>query len=1503
MTNDTLECAENEGSPNCRDRLVFLFLHFVGHVVQVQLKDGTVYEGVCSAISKDDFSVILSSARLKTSKVHPNGQKQKTKPREMVHIPTSELCSLFAIEVSFGGEKTFSEAGFFVDTDITNRMHMGGVERELQHCNFLLQLDGGLSLENEIEQVGKATSWDQFAVNREKFGYRSTWDESLYTTKLGSVSAEMEREAARIAREIERGEYSSKLGDINMNIHVMIERNQALERDYDEEELHSSVLRPDPLPRRQSRTIGGESVPSSGKYVPPHKRGEMPPAAPRVQPPAADPHYFPSGTEFMNQVGECGHSSIPPSAVSAADFEKRLMQTGPGHPNVQQPGMQPPLQQYPFPMDTGGKISWADDVEEDERGYAQPLAPLAAPHEAPITLAKRVEKGKLSPTEEIKKASALEERKSILAKDKKLMGVPATSLAMKAALLEFDRTSPTTKPRLLQAADFAKWKKEEGKKPVNREQEISLLKAWSTNLETKLKGPKGEEAPKVTLLTKQSQQTQSQSSESARSQESAQSARSQPQAQPQQPQQQPSQLQQTQSAQQLAVHAKASFQQQPQPQFPPQTSTAPATPQQPANLPSLQHGQQPPVPSPMQPAHLQMHPQAQQQQQQRQLAQQGQGHQPLHPSAPSTPQPPKPLQLQHPHQHAAHQPQHPQGLGEMSLHSFNSAAPPKRGPQPVVTISSILDANLGATSMNEPTHEAMMEMMGNVQHGAPAGDHLPQFGHTPHPMHQHQQLPPHQQYQQQYQQPPPPQGPAHKMHPGMGPQMTLPFQAQAPPMVHTLRQSMDSSEDPDDMSPTSPGSQSSKGWMQGEHIHPLDARTMSGGLDSRSSSLNPNAKEWIPPFLQPPASGSSKKGGHAPPAGQVQQLERTQSQGTEWKPTLRVTRDKPVLAVMGTALLQRLATNDGFSSTIGGDRNYSHLWIKPPADQKDFVYYVDLESIEDETDAIHQPPQPFTEEPVLPQVGGLPPGQEQRTGLPLATPQQYGRGHAAQNPNVQVSGHPGPYAPAGYSTAYPSQQYSGGPTVAGPYGQAPPLQVPTAAPVSQGMGLSRGMANMNTAPPQPPYGTSVMVDINQGALQPQMQGAIHPHAAHQVQQYAPPPNMPTQVGHAGMAAGASMHPQQRPGPANAAYYPTTSIGTPAHAIPTTSVSPPAWQQTPPQPQHLPAMYGYQDLHAHMQPTTTAPPAMGQLGVGPQTVHPHAQHHHGMAQGMHTMQPTQMHTHAHMHSHAMHQAHMQAPPSPQQHTHLQSPMPPNPQKLMIPPQGGKKGGVPASPSLVGGGMSLNRPTPPHSPGQEAGIMPMAPGYLPTVQIDDPLKLPRGGSGPGDTIRIAQRTAQRYAPPSSQRMMDNSSMMAGAVSPNPTPPMMPGTQGMGKGAGGYKGGNPQRGPQQPPPQPHQHQHQHQQHQHQHQQQPRRMHGEDMHGRVLPPGMAPSPHPGMLGPMPPHQQHLQTPMAPNPMQPPPPQQQQQHRGPMNDGNPSRTGSGKTLKGRQRGPKPDGM
>lgn len=47
--------------------------------------------------------------------------------------------------------------------------------------------------------------WDQFEANETLFGVKSTFNEELYTTKLerGPQMRELEREALRIAREIE----------------------------------------------------------------------------------------------------------------------------------------------------------------------------------------------------------------------------------------------------------------------------------------------------------------------------------------------------------------------------------------------------------------------------------------------------------------------------------------------------------------------------------------------------------------------------------------------------------------------------------------------------------------------------------------------------------------------------------------------------------------------------------------------------------------------------------------------------------------------------------------------------------------------------------------------------------------------------------------------------------------------------------------------------------------------------------------------------------------------------------------------------------------------------------------------------------------------------------------------------------------------------------------------------------------------------------------------------
>uniref|UniRef100_A0A2P2MIZ7 Ataxin-2 isogeny n=1 Tax=Rhizophora mucronata TaxID=61149 RepID=A0A2P2MIZ7_RHIMU len=81
--------------------------------------------------------------------------------------------------------------------------------------------------------------WNQFEANEVLFGVKSTFDEELYTTKLekGPQTRELEREAMRIAREIE--------GEETEDLHLAEERGMQLHKDFDidEETRFSSVYR------------------------------------------------------------------------------------------------------------------------------------------------------------------------------------------------------------------------------------------------------------------------------------------------------------------------------------------------------------------------------------------------------------------------------------------------------------------------------------------------------------------------------------------------------------------------------------------------------------------------------------------------------------------------------------------------------------------------------------------------------------------------------------------------------------------------------------------------------------------------------------------------------------------------------------------------------------------------------------------------------------------------------------------------------------------------------------------------------------------------------------------------------------------------------------------------------------------------------------------------------------------------------------------------------------
>lgn len=114
-----------------------------------------------------------------------------------------------------------------------------------------------------LESTGKhgGTGWDQFAVNEQNFGTRTTYNEDDYTTTINRNDPEYRRRAAeaeRIAREIE--------GSLPANAHVREERQQNASQDdgMDEEEKYSGV-------RRES-AMAPLSKGGAGSYVPPSRR-------------------------------------------------------------------------------------------------------------------------------------------------------------------------------------------------------------------------------------------------------------------------------------------------------------------------------------------------------------------------------------------------------------------------------------------------------------------------------------------------------------------------------------------------------------------------------------------------------------------------------------------------------------------------------------------------------------------------------------------------------------------------------------------------------------------------------------------------------------------------------------------------------------------------------------------------------------------------------------------------------------------------------------------------------------------------------------------------------------------------------------------------------------------------------------------------------------------------------------------------------------------------------
>ncbi|XP_022152629.1 polyadenylate-binding protein-interacting protein 3-like isoform X2 [Momordica charantia] len=251
LTNTRAVAGSKDGSfgSTSNDRLVYLTACFIGHHVEVQVKNGSIYSGIFhSTNAEKDFGIILKMARLTKDTSSSRGQKTigdslNKAPSKTLVIPAKDLVQVIAKDVTVTKDGLANEVHqekqeeLLIDSFISQSRNVEA-ERELKP--WIPDDDDPQfpELDNIFDGPWNR-SWDQFEANEKLFGVKSTFDEEIYTTKLerGPQTRELEKEASRIAREIE--------GEDTEDLHLAEERGIYFHDkfDIDEETRFSSVFR------------------------------------------------------------------------------------------------------------------------------------------------------------------------------------------------------------------------------------------------------------------------------------------------------------------------------------------------------------------------------------------------------------------------------------------------------------------------------------------------------------------------------------------------------------------------------------------------------------------------------------------------------------------------------------------------------------------------------------------------------------------------------------------------------------------------------------------------------------------------------------------------------------------------------------------------------------------------------------------------------------------------------------------------------------------------------------------------------------------------------------------------------------------------------------------------------------------------------------------------------------------------------------------------------------
>ncbi|KAJ5297877.1 hypothetical protein N7508_008126 [Penicillium antarcticum] len=324
----------NTPDSHAHDRLVFLFASFIGLQTTITTKAGEKLSGIFSnsTLESNDSSFTLKMVQRadQEDQLTTNGVSDVAVPylgsgpeynmqfdiREIADISVPNVTTAeVSAKVSNGASQ-----GFRTDSDISGNLAMR--ERTLQRWE-----PSENDVDMSIETSNSAAGWDQFETNERLTGFKSDYNESIYTTHLDrtdpSYSAALEK-ASRIAAEIE--------GSASDNSHLREERGlvEPATGDQDEEDKYSGV-------RREEKAFPPLLSGQPNKYTPPGRRQAAP--QPTNAPPkqAAPPASVPSITKKETPTAQQPEpTTLQPSAeIESGSASAKAFSPGP--PAVKRP--------------------------------------------------------------------------------------------------------------------------------------------------------------------------------------------------------------------------------------------------------------------------------------------------------------------------------------------------------------------------------------------------------------------------------------------------------------------------------------------------------------------------------------------------------------------------------------------------------------------------------------------------------------------------------------------------------------------------------------------------------------------------------------------------------------------------------------------------------------------------------------------------------------------------------------------------------------------------------------------------------------------------------------------------------------------------------------------------------------------------------------------------------------------------------------------------------------